>query len=81
MIKIGNSIVGMTIILGGPINNVRSSFYLFPFTFEITSFEVLDVTNYGLSFAFLGYDIQVNLGFIPARHHLRNILNEFRMGD
>jgi hypothetical protein len=81
ILKIGNTIVGMTVLLGGPANNVRSSFYLFPFTFEITSFEIHEVTNYGLALAFFGYDINVNLGFYPARHYFRMILDEFRAGD
>ena len=81
ILKIGNTIVGMTILLGGPANNVQSSFYLFPFSFEITSFDIHDVTNYGLAFGFLSYDIHVNLGFFPARHYFRMILDEFRRGE
>jgi|TARA_B100002003_G_scaffold42469_1_gene37865 hypothetical protein len=81
MIKFGNSIIGMTITLDDERCFNRSSFFFFPFTLVIGSFEANGFNNYSFTVGLFSYDIQLNLGAFPIRHYLREVLDEFRRGE
>ena len=81
MIKFGNSIIGMTITSDDERCFSRSSFFFFPFTLAIGSFEVNGFRNYSFTIGFFSYDIQLDLGHYPIRHYFLDVLDEFRRGE